>query len=99
MTSVPRTTVRPMAHPDWHDLDLDVGVLPEPVSDQDRVVLWLPGSLDGGFRHWERIGTVPGAEVSAEQGLGATAATSVRARQPRLGWFGKFLQKFRKPPG
>src|SRR5262249_9448427 len=79
------------------NLDLDAGVLREPLSEDNRIVLWLPGDRAGGFQHWERVGNVPGAEVSVAQGLCATAATLVRARQQVGGFFAKLVQRFRKP--
>lgn len=88
-----------MSKPDWRHLDLAEGVLREPIPDANRIALWLPGKQDGGFRHWERVANVPGAAVQAEQGICATAATSVPVRQRLGGYLGKFLQRFRKPSG
>ena len=48
------------------------------------MVFWLPASRDQEFQYWERIGTVPRAEIKVEHGVCTTPATSVRARQ-RLG--------------
>ena len=48
------------------------------------MVFWLPASRDREFQYWERIGTVPRAEIKVEHGICATPATSIRARQ-RLG--------------
>jgi tetratricopeptide (TPR) repeat protein len=76
---------------DWQDLILDAGILREPVSDGGRIVLWLPGERDGAFQHWERVGSVARAEVSAEQGLCAITATSIPARQRVKGVLGKLL--------
>ncbi len=70
---------------------LEAGVLREPVSDGGRIVLWLPGERDGAFQHWERVGSVARAEVVADQGLFAIAATSIRARQRVKGVVGKLL--------
>src|SRR5262249_24365711 len=88
-----------MKKPDWRNLNLDEGVLREPLPDDQRVVLWLPGGLYGGYRHWERVGTVPGAGVTVAQGVCATPATAIRARQRVGGFFGRLLQRFRKGPG
>ena len=77
--------------PDWRDITLEAGVLREAVSDGGRVVLWLAGERDGAFQHWERVGSVPRAEVSAEQGLCSVTATSVPARQRIKGVVGKLL--------
>ncbi len=86
-----------MSKPDWQRLQLAEGVLREPGSDAGRLVLWVPGKAGGGFREWERIGTVPGAPVRAEQGLWVTAATSVPARQRLRGYLGRLLRRLRKP--
>ena len=83
--------------PDWQQLELDAGVLREPSPDASRIVLWIPDEQDGGFRHWERVSSVPGADIAAGQGTLATAATSVRVRQKVGGLFGKLLQPFRRP--
>src|SRR5262245_31780740 len=85
-----------MPTPAWRTLALDAGVLREPAPEPDRLVLWLPGPAEAGFRRWERIGNVPGAEVFVEQGVCATAATALPVRQPVRGLLGKLLGRFRK---
>jgi len=82
-----------MTRPDWRNLVLEQGILREPDPNRARVILWLPGERAGGVQHWERISNVPGAEITAEQGICATAATAVRARQKVRGFFGKLLQR------
>jgi tetratricopeptide (TPR) repeat protein len=72
-------------------MKLGEGVLREPVPDEGRIVLWLPGEHGGGFRHWERVASVPGAAVTEVEGVCSTAATLVRARQRVRGFFGKLL--------
>src|SRR5438445_459903 len=79
-----------MALPDSRTLDLDEGTLVEPVPDGSRLVLWLPEERSGGFQYWQRVGTVAHTEVTVEQGLHASKATSVRARQRVGGLFGWF---------
>jgi len=86
-----------MAQPDWRTLDLDAAVLREPVPEENRVVFWLTGGVADGFRHWERIGSVPGGELPAAHGLAATAATAIRARQRVQGFFGRLLERWRPP--
>ena len=86
-----------MSVPDWQQLDLDEGVLREPTADPRRIVLWLPGTLEGEFRLWERIGNVPGAAIQAAQGLSSTPAAGVLARQQILGDFGAVLPTARMP--
>src|SRR5436305_1876787 len=86
-----------MAQLDWQTLDLEAGVLREPVPEENRVVFWLTGSIADGFRHWERIGSVPGSDLPAAPGLAATAATAIRAPQRVPGFFGKLLGRSRQP--
>jgi tetratricopeptide (TPR) repeat protein len=88
-----------MKLPDWRGLALDEGILPEPMADGNRIVLWRPAGRDGGFQHWERIANVASADVTAQQGICATAATSVRARQRLQGFLGKLVQRFRGATG
>ncbi len=88
-----------MRLPDWRTLALNEGILPEPMPDSSRIVLWLPGGREGGFEHWERISNTAHADITVEQGMCATAATSIRARQPLRGFFGKLAQRFRKTSG
>lgn len=85
--------------PDWQQLELEPGVLREPSPDVHRIILWVPEDQDGGFRHWERISNVAGADVTVERGTFATAAASVRARQKVQGLFSKLLQPFRRTTG
>jgi tetratricopeptide (TPR) repeat protein len=85
-----------MKLPDWRNVNLDAGVLREATPDPGRIVLWLPGGCHGGVRLWERIGNLPGADVTAAQGLCATAATSVRAAQRAGGLLGKLLARWRR---
>jgi tetratricopeptide (TPR) repeat protein len=82
--------------PDWRNLTLDGGILAEPTPEANRLVLWLPGHREGGFQYWERIGNLPGAAVEVVDGLCATAATSMPARQRIHGFFGRLLHRLRK---
>jgi tetratricopeptide (TPR) repeat protein len=75
------------------EVGLSDGILPDPATGGHRVVLWLPGDRDGRFQYWERVSNVARAGVSTDRGVGAAAATSMRARQ-RLGGFpGKVVQR------
>src|SRR5712692_9975945 len=87
-----------MPVPDWRNLVLNEGVLPEPMPGDNRIVLWVPGSRDDGFRHWERISTIPRAEVTVRDGLCATPAMLIPMRQSIRGLVGRLLQRFRKVP-
>src|SRR5262245_4819116 len=79
---------------DWKNLALDDGILSEPVREDNRIVLWLPVDRDRDFQYWERIGTAPRGEIKTEQGICATAATSIRARQRTTGGLlGKLARK------
>jgi len=88
-----------MKLPRWQDLVLAEGVFPEPVTDENRVVLWLRMDRDGSFQHWERIGNVARGEVTSRDGLCATAATSIRAREWIGGAVGKILHGLRERKG
>jgi tetratricopeptide (TPR) repeat protein len=88
-----------MKVPDWRKVDLGEGVLREATLDNKSIILWLPGESAESLRHWERIGSVPGAEITAEEGLCATAATSIRASQQVRGLFGKLFGRFRETAG
>jgi len=88
-----------MRPPDWSKLDLDATALREATPDPGQIVLWLPAGSQGGLRLWDRVGNLPGAEVTAEAGLCATAATSIRLAQRVQGFFGKLLAPFRRSPG
>jgi tetratricopeptide (TPR) repeat protein len=85
-----------MKIPDWRKLSLAEGVLLEPSQMDNRLVLWLQGSRDGDTQHWERIANVPHAKITLEEGICATPATAIRARQRCRGFFGKLLQRFQK---
>jgi tetratricopeptide (TPR) repeat protein len=85
-----------MRIPDWRNLVLNEGIVPEPTPDAGRIVLWLPGSRGDGFQHWERVSSMARAEVAVKQGLGATPAVSVPVRQAVRGIFGKLFRGFRR---
>src|SRR5712691_11822336 len=86
-----------MSIPDWRKLTFSDGVLPEWIPDDNRIVLWLPRSRQERNQCWERIATVPGAEVSLDLGICAIAATSIRAR--RRGFLGNLWQHLRPESG
>lgn len=83
-----------MRAPDWRNLKLGNGILLEPVRDDSRVVFWRPEQQDREFQYWERIGSVPRAEVRADQGICSLPAAVVRARQRKsAGLLGKLVRK------
>jgi len=89
-----------MRTPDWGNLVLGDGILREPAREGNRMVFWLPVSRDQEFQYWERIGTVPRAEIKLEHGVCTTPATSVRARQ-KLGGslLGRLARKLTRTGG
>jgi tetratricopeptide (TPR) repeat protein len=88
-----------MTNPDWRTVELDEGIVREPTPDANRIVLWLPGAVEAGYRNWERITTAPGAQVVVDGGICTIEATSMPARQKIHGFFGKLLEMLRKPAG
>jgi tetratricopeptide (TPR) repeat protein len=88
-----------MKIPDCRELVLNPGVLREPIADGDRMVLWIPGTREGGFQNWQRVGNVPRAPITAEAGLCTTPATAVPARQRDGGFFSKLVPHFGKAAG
>ncbi len=81
--------------PDWRTVIFEPGIQAEPIADGSRLVVWVPDERDDTYQYWERVGNVIRAEIVAEQGLCATAATSVRARQRLRGGLGRLLQSLR----
>jgi tetratricopeptide (TPR) repeat protein len=79
-----------MNQPDWKTVELDKGVLREPVAEADRLVFWLQVS-EGTDRLWERVSSTSRSPVLAEQGLCAVAASGIRARPRTGGLFRKLL--------
>src|SRR5438046_2913196 len=85
--------------PDWRNLVLVEGVLGEPVSEPNRLAVWLRGDRQGGFQHWERVTNIPNTEFAVERGICAAAASAVSARQRLHGPLGKLWQRFRTHSG
>jgi hypothetical protein len=81
--------------PDGRLLILESGVLPEQMSVDGRIIFWLAGATEKGFRQWERIGSVAHAGFVTERGIRSTAATAVPARQ----WVGGSFQGLLKRRG
>lgn len=88
-----------MKLPRCQDLALTEDVFPESVADENRIVLWLKKERDGSFQYWERVGSVARSPVIARNGLCATAATSVRAREWIGGALGKIWHSLRERKG
>jgi tetratricopeptide (TPR) repeat protein len=88
-----------MKLPHWQDLVLDGDVLPEPLEDVSRLVLWARADRDREYQYWERVGSVPRAEVSLEQGLCTTPAVSIRARERLGGSLTQLLSRLRGSRG
>lgn len=83
---------------DRRTLQLNEGILREATPD-DRMILWLPRGRDGSFRYWERVVSVAGAAVLEDQGLRATLAASIGARQRIRGLLGKLIPRLGGPAG
>jgi tetratricopeptide (TPR) repeat protein len=81
--------------PDWHGVKFSEGVLPEPLANDNHLAVWLPAGSEGAYQHWQRVASVTGAEVTTGQGLCATPATAIRARQRIGGLVGKLLERYR----
>jgi tetratricopeptide (TPR) repeat protein len=81
--------------PDWRTFEFDQGILAEPISDGNRLVVWVPGDRDATFQQWERVASVIRGEIVSEQGLCAAAATLVPARQRLRGGLGRLLRGLR----
>jgi tetratricopeptide (TPR) repeat protein len=87
-----------MQVPDWRKLVLNDGVLPEPVPDDNRIVLWVAGRREEDGQHWVRIATVARAQVVVAEGVCAVAATALPARQRFPGFLGKLWGRLRGAP-
>jgi tetratricopeptide (TPR) repeat protein len=88
-----------MNPPNWQQLALCDGVVPEPSPNDGRMVLWLPGNREGAVQHWERISTLARAKITSRRGLRATPAVALPLRQSVRGLFDKLLHPFRKKAG
>ena len=88
-----------MKLPNWQEFTLNPGVLAERSHDRERIALWAPGPREGGFQHWQRVSTVARAEITNEQGVGATAANVIRARERVQGFLGRMLGRLRGGKG
>jgi tetratricopeptide (TPR) repeat protein len=86
----------PQASFDWRTIPLIDGIVREPVMDGQGMVLWFPGKREPQFQEWERVASVSHAEYTVEPGVGAVAASSVPARQPIQGVWGKLMKRFQK---
>jgi tetratricopeptide (TPR) repeat protein len=82
-----------MQIPSLPSLHLGDGILLEATVDKQQLVVWLRRGSKAGVQRWERISTVPGAEVRRAQGLAASPATAVTAKHRVRGclgrWFGR----------
>ena len=82
--------------PDCRTIAFEQGILAEPSSDPNRIVLWVPGNRDATFQYWERVGNVARAEISSEHGLCATPATLVPTRQRLRGGLSQLFKGLRR---
>jgi tetratricopeptide (TPR) repeat protein len=86
-----------MSYCNWSNLRFNSGVLREPIEDESRLVLWLPGQRDWRGWRWERISSIPGTILEAGQQLRAVPATCIRVVQRPHAFIRKLGQYFRKP--
>ena len=86
----------PIATLDWRGMALHSGVLREPPSEPDRLIVWVAAERDGNCRHWQRISTVPRAAVVQHANLSTMAATAIGARQQARGIFSGLVRRFRR---
>lgn len=80
----------------WNTRPLDDGVLLDPASTAERLVVWLPAASKGGARCWERISTLPSAGAESKQGLLSLAAVAVIVRQEEHGLLSRLAARFRR---
>jgi hypothetical protein len=88
-----------MSLPTWRNVPLEPGVLREPIPDNNRITLWVPRGREGRYQYWERVSNLARADVTVECSVCATAATSIRMRQPLGGLLGKLFRRFRNTGG
>jgi tetratricopeptide (TPR) repeat protein len=79
---------------DWREMALDGRILRELESDSSRLVVWRPAESEDGSQDWQRIGNVARGEITVEDGLCSTPATTIRARRQAKGFLGKLLGRF-----
>jgi hypothetical protein len=70
-----------MMSPRWDDLCVGADIVRERTPDKNHLVLRVPRVTAGRVQQWERIGNVPGAEITTAQGFVSTPATVVKALQ------------------
>jgi tetratricopeptide (TPR) repeat protein len=73
------------------DLALIEGVLAEPGSGGDRLILWIFLGRDGRDRLWERVASVVGAEVTEMGDVRSIPAKSYQSRQRDQGAIGRTI--------
>jgi tetratricopeptide (TPR) repeat protein len=78
---------------DWRELAIDDGILTEPTSDGNRLILWVRRDRDQSFQYWERITSVVHASVKVEQGLCSTEATLIPAKKAVRGGLGTLWRR------
>jgi tetratricopeptide (TPR) repeat protein len=83
----------------WPNLDLDEGVVREPVLNDAHLALWLKGAQGVGYQDWERIWTVSENDLQVADGLVAAAAFARPMRQRIFGHLQTLLQRWRGGDG
>jgi tetratricopeptide (TPR) repeat protein len=78
---------------DWRERPIDDGILTEPTADGNRLILWVRGDRDQAFQYWERITSVPHAEITVAGELCSTTAAAVPTRQSIGGGMGALFRR------
>lgn len=89
---------RAMRLPDWRTLTLDDDVRVETVSDQGRIVLWVPEVKTGRRSYWSRVHNVGEAPIVCAAGLCAVQAIAITTQIQPGGVLSKLFSWFRKSP-
>jgi Tetratricopeptide repeat/Family of unknown function (DUF6171) len=82
--------------PDWEKVYLNEGILRESTWDDEHIVLWIPRKSTRNEHDWERVSSVPRAQIQIEPTVGAVSATAIQARQPIRTFLRRLILRFRK---
>jgi tetratricopeptide (TPR) repeat protein len=80
----------------WQELKFNPGILRENVSDNRRIVIWVPREKDQSGQLWERIGSENNSAFSPVAGLHAGRAVTLLVRQSKQSLFGGIMGRLRK---
>ncbi len=85
-----------MPFPSAQEIQFKEDIVPEPCSENDRIILWVRGEREGKIQQWERISNIPRVEVTTRDSVSATLATVIPMQQEIKGFFGKLTGGLRK---